>query len=85
MSSQHPPAIAQARAEERFKLKEQRAADARQVIDEVTAAGVAERIKTARLRELRLAREQAEQAAAAAAPPSRTKARAPAKARKARS
>ena len=57
---------ARARADERFKVKEQRASDAKQVMQEVAAAKSAERAKTERLKSLRLAKEEADRTAAAA-------------------
>lgn len=57
---------ARARADERFKVKEQRASDAKQVMQEVAAAKTAERAKTERLRTLRLAKEEADRTEAAA-------------------
>lgn len=63
------PDAARARADERFKVKEQRATDAKQVMQEVAAAKTAERAKTERLKSLRLAKEEADRAAALAAGP----------------
>lgn len=62
----HVVDAARARADERFKVKEQRASDARQVMQEVAAAKSAERAKTERLKTLRLAKEEADRTAAAA-------------------
>ena len=71
---------ARARADERFKVKEQRASDAKQVMQEVAAAKTAERAKTERLKSLRLAKEEADREAALAAGPVAKKAtRAPRK------
>lgn len=62
----HLADAARARADERFKVKEQRASDAKQVMQEVAAAKTAERAKTERLKSLRLAKEEADRTAAAA-------------------
>ena len=68
---------ARAQAEARFKLNEQRKSDAEKVWAEVQAGKAAELAKTDRLRALRLAKEEADRALAAAAPtgtkPSRRK------------
>ncbi len=60
---------ARARAEARFKVSEQRRTDAEQVKQEVRDAKQAEQVKTARLRELRLAKEEADHVAAEKVPP----------------
>jgi hypothetical protein len=58
---------AQARAEATFKRKEQQARDGAVAMKEYNAAGLATREKTARLRELRLAKEAADREAAKSA------------------
>lgn len=63
---------AQARAEAAFKRKEQQARDGKLAMNEYTAAGIAQREKTARLRELRLAKEAADREAATSAGPKAT-------------
>jgi len=60
---------AQARAEASFRRKEAQAREGKQAMAEYEAAGRAMREKTARLRELRLAKEAAEAEAAKNAPP----------------
>jgi hypothetical protein len=59
---------AQARAEASFKRKELQARDGKLAFNEYNAAGNAMREKTARLKALRLAKEAADQEAAANAP-----------------
>lgn len=59
----------QARAEASFKRKEQQARDGKLATAEYEAASTATREKTARLRKLREAKEAADLAAAAIAPP----------------
>lgn len=63
------PADARARAESKFHLAERRKSEADQAVMEARAAKTAESQKTARLKALRLAKEEADRAAAAAAPP----------------
>lgn len=58
-----------AKAESKFHLAERRKSEADQALTEVRAAKTAESQKTARLKALRLAKEEADRAAAAAAPP----------------
>jgi hypothetical protein len=60
---------AQARAEAAFKRKEQQARDGAVALREYTAASQATREKTARLRELRLAKEAADRNATKAVAP----------------
>lgn len=67
------------RAEERFRVREQRATEADKAMQDIAAAKVAERAKTERLRALRLAKELADREAAAAQPPAAKKVRATAK------
>lgn len=67
--SSKPPADARARAESKFHLAERRKSEADQALTEARAAKTAESQKTARLKALRLAKEEADRAAAAAAPP----------------
>ena len=78
-TGQQIPDAARARADERFKVKEQRASDAKQVMQEVAAAKTAERAKTERLKSLRLAKEEADRTAALAAGPATKKATRPAR------
>lgn len=59
---------AQALAEAKFKRKEVQARDANKAVAEYEAAAVATREKTTRLKELRLAKEDADRAAAAREP-----------------
>ena len=59
---------ARARAEARFKLSEERRTDAEKVMQDLREAKSAESEKTTRLRALRLAKEEADRAAIAAAP-----------------
>ena len=66
--SSKAPAEARARAESKFHLAERRKSEADQALNEARAARVAETQKTARLKALRLAKEEADRAAAAAAP-----------------
>ena len=68
---------ARARAEARFALKEQRATEAEKVLAEIGAQKVAEAEKTARLRALRLAKEEADRAAAVVAKPAARSAKTP--------
>ena len=60
---------ARAKAESKFHLAERRKSEADQALTEARAAKTAESQKTARLKALRLAKEEADRAAAAAAPP----------------
>jgi hypothetical protein len=60
---------ARTRAEARFKANLQRRTDADKAMAEVEANRVAERDKTARLRALRLAKEEADRTRTAAAAP----------------
>ena len=60
---------ARTQAEARFKMAEQRKTDAEKVWAEMEAGRAAELAKTDRLRALRLAKEEADRATAAAAPP----------------
>lgn len=62
------PKDAQARADASFKRKEQQSRDGKLAMSEYEASVLATRAKTARLRELREAKEAADKAAAAAAP-----------------
>ncbi|WP_207210648.1 hypothetical protein [Lichenibacterium minor] len=78
--SSKAPADARAKAESKFHLADRRKSEADQAVGEARAAKNAEAQKTARLKALRLAKEEADRAAAAAAPPA---VKAPAK-RKAR-
>lgn len=71
------------RAEERFRVREQRASDADKAMQDIAAAKDAERAKTERLRALRLAKEEADREIAAAQPAPVKKARASVKQRKA--
>lgn len=64
-----PAEVAREKAEARFKILEQRRTDAARTMDEVVAAKSAELEKTARLRALRLAKEDEDRRIAAAAPP----------------
>ena len=82
MTSQDGVNAARARAEERFRVREQRATEADKAMQDIASAKVAERAKTERLRALRLAKEEADREAAAAQPVPVKKTRAPAKARK---
>ena len=59
---------ARARAEARFKLSEERRTEAEKVMQDLREAKDAESEKTTRLRALRLAKEEADRAAVAAAP-----------------
>jgi len=59
-----PKEQAQAHAEASFKRKEQQARDGKRAVLDYEAAGQAMREKTARLRSLRLAQEDADKAAA---------------------
>ena len=59
---------ARSTAEARFTLKAERKTDAEKVWTEISASRTAELAKTDRLRALRLAKEDADRAAAAAAP-----------------
>ena len=68
-SSSKVSADARARAESKFHLAERRKSEADQALFEARAAKTAETQKTARLKALRLAKEEADRAAAAAAPP----------------
>lgn len=79
--SSKAPADARAKAESKFHLAERRRSEADQALTEARAAKNAESQKTARLKALRLAKEEADRAAAAATPapvkaPSRRKLRA---------
>ncbi|MCW6510221.1 hypothetical protein [Lichenifustis flavocetrariae] len=66
MSDTKTPAdAARERAEQRFRLSEERRSDAEKVMSDLNAAKVAEREKTARLRALRLAKEEQDQLAKA--------------------
>jgi hypothetical protein len=67
--SSKAPADARAKAESKFHLAERRKSEADQALGEARAAKNAEAQKTARLKALRLAKEEADRAAAAAAPP----------------
>ena len=67
--SSKAPADARAKAESKFHLAERRKTEADQALGEARAAKNAESQKTARLKALRLAKEEADRAAAAAAPP----------------
>lgn len=67
--SSKAPADARAKAESKFHLAERRKSEADQALGEARAAKSAEAQKTARLKALRLAKEEADRAAAAAAPP----------------
>lgn len=67
-TNQDNAAAARVRAEERFRVREQRATDADQAMRDIAVARDAERAKTERLRALRLAKEEADRVAAAAAP-----------------
>ena len=60
---------ARTQAEARFKMAEQRKTDAEKVWAEMEAGRAAELAKTDRLRALRLAKEEADRATAAAARP----------------
>ena len=64
-----PKEEAQARAEASFKRKEERVREGKVAMAEYEASTRAARDKTARLRELRLAKEAADQEAAKNAPP----------------
>ncbi|WP_237478709.1 hypothetical protein [Lichenibacterium dinghuense] len=68
MTSPKAPADARAKAESKFHLAERRKSEADQALGEARAARTAEAQKTARLKALRLAKEEADRAAAAAAP-----------------
>ena len=68
MANQDNAAAARVRAEERFRVREQRASDADQAMRDIAVARDAERAKTERLRALRLAKEEADRVAAAAKP-----------------
>lgn len=63
------PVDARAKAESKFHLAERRKSEADQALTEARAVKNAENQKTARLKALRLAKEEADRAAAAAAPP----------------
>ena len=67
--SKSPKEEAQARAEASFKRKEERVREGKVAMAEYEASTRATRDKTARLRELRLAKEAADQEAAKNAPP----------------
>ena len=69
MSFGKASADARAKAESKFHLAERRKSEAEQAITEARASKNAEAVKTARLRALRLAKEEADRATAAAAPP----------------
>jgi hypothetical protein len=64
----NPSKEAQAKAEASFKRKADQARDGKLAAAEYEAAGRAMRERTAKLRELRLAKEAADRAAAAAKP-----------------
>lgn len=65
---------ARARADLRFKKQEENASVRNKAMSEYTAEGEARKIKTNKLKELRLAREAADLAEAAANPPAPKKA-----------
>ncbi len=67
--SKSPKEEAQARAEASFKRKEERVREGKVAMAEYEASTRATRDKTARLRELRLAKEAADQEGAKNAPP----------------
>jgi hypothetical protein len=73
---------AQAKAEASFKRKADQARDGKLASAEYEAAGRAMRERTAKLRELRLAKEAADREAEAAKPKPAAKAKAPVKAKK---
>ena len=69
MSFGKASADARAKAESKFHLAERRKSEAEQAVTEARASKNAEAMKTARLRALRLAKEEADRLTAAAAPP----------------
>ena len=80
MSFGKATADARAKAESKFHLAERRKSEAEQATTEARAVKNAEAAKTARLRALRLAKEEADRVTAAAAPPVKAPAKRKAKA-----